>query len=167
MVKNLIGGCKAKGMSNKKQNSEKNKKFVKPNSEFEIIGKVIKENGSARFDVEIYINKNIKRINCSAPKRIRIKTDNFVLVSLLRENKISKILLGEIVHQYDPIFIDDLKQYDEPLAKKENRKNIISILNKGTDDSLFSLNTEKSDILIINEDKTDDINDNNDDIDNI
>ena len=84
MVKNLIGGNKAKSMSNKKQNIVKIKLFKAPN-EFEHIGKINKELGSARFSVETYFNKRVYVVNCSAPKSIRVKIDDYVLISLLRE----------------------------------------------------------------------------------
>jgi hypothetical protein len=133
MVKNLIGGNKAKALSNKKHNIVKIKLF-KPPTEYEYIGKIIKELGSARFLIESFIDKKLTKINCSVSRSIRVKIDDFILLTILRENKISKNLEGEIVHKYGPENIDDLIKYDEPFAKKDKRINIVKLLNKGADD---------------------------------
>jgi len=138
MVKNLIGGNKAKSMSNKKQNIVKIKLFKAPN-EFEHIGKINKELGSARFSVETYFNKRVYVVNCSAPKSIRVKIDDYVLISLLRE---TKSIQGEIIHKYSPENIGELTKYDEPIALREKRANITQILNKGVKDDLFSEDVE-------------------------
>lgn len=134
MVKNLIGGNKAKSMSNKKMNQCKIKLFKKPN-EFEYIGKVIKELGSARFLVETYYDKSLHQINCSASRSIRIKLDDLILLTILREHKLTKLQQGEIVHKYNPENIADLRAFDSVYAKTEKRENIVDMLNKSCDKS--------------------------------
>ena len=169
MVKNLIGGNKAKSLSNKKQNFNKIKLFKKPN-DFEYIGKITKELGSARFDINFLYDKKIININCSVSKSIRVKLDDFVLITILRGNEINNSIKGEIVHKYEQNNLNELKDYDEIYAKEEKRENIIKLLNKSESyDNTYELNY--NDDLFINKEsninKDSNITIDNIDIDNI
>jgi hypothetical protein len=156
MVKNLIGGNKAKGLSNKKHNIKKIKLFKKPN-DFEYIGRISKEFGSARFETEAIIDNYLVKLNCSASRSIRIKLDDFVLITILRENKASKILQGEIVHKYDSENIADLKQYEENQAKIFKRESIYNRLIKS---NVLNINNEIDDTFdFVNELNEKDIDD--------
>lgn len=151
MVKNLTGGNKAKGFSKKKINLKKIKLFKKPN-EFEYIGKITKEFGSARFEVETFFDKALHKINCSAPRSIRVKTDDFILLTIIRESK-NKLECGEIVHKYNPENMPELISYEDIQSKNEKRENIINLLNRSAviesgDNSFVMENYEITDINI-------------------
>jgi translation initiation factor IF-1 len=117
MVKNLTGGGKTKTISRAKILGIKNAKaaaFKMPGS-MEFIGKVLKENGSGRFDIKILYEKSIITINAHASKKIRIKTDDYVLVILLRET--GGKIQGEIIHKYTTDNIEECKVKNPELIK--------------------------------------------------
>ena len=159
MVKNITGGNKTKFLSRSKIGNNKKTAFRPPNYlDGEGVGIITKSLGSSRFDVKALYNNTIITGNCSVSRKTRVANNDIVIITVLRGN-ISGLILGEIVHKYDPLNIYALKEYDQDYIKTHalSRNNIIKILRTETrsDDTseLFDIG-EKS---FIDNIKTDDI----------
>ena len=138
MGKNLTGGNKAKSMSRSKASGKK-QIFREPNYAFgEIVAKVTKELGDARFlTLAFDYTKNVfMEINCSAPKKIRIRTNDIVLINIIRDNKRTEAVLGCVIYKYMPENIEELKEHDSLIIKefRYKRLNIITLLKYETKD---------------------------------
>ena len=131
MVKNITGGNKAKGISRSKIGNRKNKLFRAPDYELgDVIGKITKGFGNGRFEAKCFANGIIQDINCSVPRKIRICTNDLVIINILRDNKKTHEVLGFIVYKYEPDHYTELKSHDIDYIKVNHlvRPDIIKIL---------------------------------------